>query len=293
MIINSAALAALGAGFKTSFDLGSESYTPIYQKIAMDVASTGSSETYIGLGNTTMFREWLGDRVIQNLSAFDYTIKNKDFENTIGVPRNAIEDGNLGQFDFRFKSIGQDAAEHPDRLIFELLEKGESELGYDGQYFFDTDHEVNGASVSNVTAGAEPSWYLLDSTKQIKPLIFQKRKDYNFVSLIDETDENVFFRKEYIYGVDARVNAGFGLWQLAHKSSADLTATNFEASKTAMTGLINENGKPMRVRPSILLVPPSLESKALSIVAPTLANGATNVNANSVEVVVASWLASS
>ena len=177
MIINSSTLAAISAGFKTSFDVGAENYIQLYPKIAMDVASSGSSETYIGLGNTTRFREWLGDRVIQNLSAFDYTVKNKDFENTIGVPRNAIEDGNLGQFDFQFKSIGQDSVEHPDELIFNLLEKGETELGYDKQYFFDTDHEVNGASVSNITAGAEPSWYLLDATKQIKPLIFQKRKD--------------------------------------------------------------------------------------------------------------------
>ena len=100
----------------------------------------------------------------------------------------------------------------------------------------------------------------------------------------------MFFRKEYIYGVDARVNAGFGLWQLAHKSSAELTAANFEAAKLAMTGISNDNGKPMRITPSILLVPPSLESKARSIIAPTLANGASNVNENSVEVLVSSWL---
>ena len=290
MIINSAALAALSTGFQTAYDLGGDNYEQSYQKIAMDVKSTGSSETYIGLGNTTVFREWLGDRVIQNLSAFDYTIKNKDFENTIGVPRNAIEDGNLGQFNFQFQTLGQDAREHPDSLVYGLIEKGETELGYDGQYFFDTDHDVNGASVSNITAGAETSWYLLDATRPLKPFIFQKRKDYNFVSLDSETDANVFFRKEFIYGSDARVNAGFGLWQLAHKSSEDLIAANFETAKGAMTGLTNDNGKPMRIAPSVLLVPPSLEAKAMALVAPTLANGATNIYAGSIEVVVSRWL---
>lgn len=60
-------------------------------------------------------------------------------------------------------------------------------------------------------------FYLMDTTRPIKPLIWQKRKDPEFVALTAPTDENVFWRKEFIYGVDARGNAGFGLWFLALK----------------------------------------------------------------------------
>ena len=46
-------------------------------------------------------REWIGDREIQNLSASDYTIKNKDYELTVGVDRNDIEDDTLGIYNHR------------------------------------------------------------------------------------------------------------------------------------------------------------------------------------------------
>ena len=58
-------------------------------------------------------------------------------------------------------------------------------------------------------------WYLLCTKRAIKPLVFQDRQKPKFVSLDKDNDDNVFFRKEYIYGVDARCNAGYGLWQLA------------------------------------------------------------------------------
>ena len=34
-------------------------------------------------------------------------------------------------------------------------------------------------------------------------------------------DDNVFFEKKYIYGVDSRDNAGYGLWQLAYGSTGE------------------------------------------------------------------------
>lgn len=39
---------------------------------------------------------------------------------------------------------------------------------------------------------------------------------YEFQSITDPSHEHVFKNGEYIYGVRARVNAGFGLWQLGH-----------------------------------------------------------------------------
>jgi phage major head subunit gpT-like protein len=63
------------------------------------------------------------------------------------------------------------------------------------------------------------AWYLVDASRAIKPLIFQERKKPEFTSLIDAKDENVFMRGSYLYGVDNRCNAGFGLWQMAYGST--------------------------------------------------------------------------
>lgn len=65
------------------------------------------------------------------------------------------------------------------------------------------------------------AWYLFDTTRAIKPLIFQQRKKPEFVSMDSNTDTNVFMKKQYLYGVDCRDNAGFGLWQLAYGSTGE------------------------------------------------------------------------
>lgn len=65
----------------------------------------------------------------------------------------------------------------------------------------------------------DDAWYLLCTDRPLKPLIYQERKKAQFVSLTNESDENVFMNKEYIYGVDNRCNAGYGFWQMAYGST--------------------------------------------------------------------------
>ena len=62
----------------------------------------------------------------------------------------------------------------------------------------------------------------------IKPVIFQRRRDYDLRRMDTRDDEHVFMRDAYRYGVDARVNAGYGLWQLAYGSKQTLNADNYK-----------------------------------------------------------------
>ena len=62
---------------------------------------------------------------------------------------------------------------------------------------------------------SDAAWFLLDTSRPIKPLIYQQRKKAKFVSKTAETDDNVFMSKKFIYGADSRGNAGFGFWQMA------------------------------------------------------------------------------
>ena len=70
-------------------------------------------------------------------------------------------------------------------------------------------------------AAAPKAWFLLDTTKAIKPLIFQRRKAPEFVAMTAPDDYRVFMNKEFIYGVEARGNAGYTLWQLAYGSTGE------------------------------------------------------------------------
>lgn len=297
MIINRQNLGMLFNGFKASFQNAFAGVTPDYQQFTLEVPSTTSQETYGWLGNTTVFREWLGERVIQNLGTHDYSIKNKSFENTVGVPREVIEDDGYGIYSPMMSQLGQDAAQHPALLLYALLKAGFTTPCYDKQYFFDTDHPVldeDGIeqSVSNFGGGSGAPWFLMDTSRVMKPLILQKRKPYNFVQMTSETDENVFMRKEYVYGVDARLNVGFGLWQLAYASKQDLDSTNFNTAYTAMMSLKGDRGKPLGVMPKLLVCGPTLRDKALEVVkVARLANGADNINKNVVDVLVTPYLA--
>ncbi|MCA7947856.1 Mu-like prophage major head subunit gpT family protein [Burkholderia vietnamiensis] len=297
MEINRANLRAVFTGFNTVFQQAFDGASSDWQKVAMPVPSTTSQEVYPWLGQTTRFREWIGDRVLQNLTSHDFAIKNKSFENTVSVERTTIEDDTYGVYKPAIAQLGLDAKQHPDELVFGLLKQGATKTCYDGQYFFDTDHPVlqeNGqvGSVSNFQAGAGPTWYLLDMTRVVKPIILQQRKPYNFVAMDQETDEVVFSENKLRYGVDARCNVGFALWQLAYASQAELTEDSYEAARQAMTGMKGDNGRPLGIRPSLLVVPPMYEGRGRKILNADANNyGATNIWKGSADLLATPWLA--
>lgn len=296
MIINRQNLQMAFTGFKAAFQRAFEGAKVDYPQVVTEVPSTTSQEEYAWLGQTTRFREWVGDRVIQGVKQHGYSIKNKKFEDTVGVPGDKMEDDQYGIYTPLMSQLGQDAREHPDELVWTLLKEGTTRECYDGQPFFDTDHPVldasgNETSVSNFTDGTGEAWYLMDLNRVIKPMILQMRKPYRFISLDEQRDENVVMRDEFLYGVDARLNVGFGLWQLAHASKQELTSANFNAVYAAMKGMKGDNGRPLNIRPSLLVVPPSLREQALEVVkAERKANGATNVNRDVVDVLDTAWL---
>ncbi|OHC56075.1 MAG: hypothetical protein A3D16_04895 [Rhodobacterales bacterium RIFCSPHIGHO2_02_FULL_62_130] len=239
-------------------------------KISMKVASSSADETYGWLGAFPSMREWIGPRHIQNLAAQGFTIKNRKFEATLGVPRDSISDDKLGLFKPMFAEMGQGARRHPEELVFGLLKSGFATTCYDGQNFFDTDHPVTDAggavtTVSNMQAGSSPAWFLLDTSRAVRPIIWQEREGYEFQQVNASNDERVFLTDEYLYGIRARVNAGFGLWQLAFGSAATLDATNYAAARAAMMNFKSNDGRILGVTPTVLVVPPALEDAALHL----------------------------
>ena len=247
-IVTPALLKSLFTGYNASYQKGLGMAPSQFNKIASVIKSTSASNTYGWLGQFPQFREWVGDRVIKDMEAHGYQIFNKDFESTIGVNRNDIEDDNLGIYTPLFEEMGRAASAHPDELVFALLAAGFASECFDGQYFFDTDHPVGlpGAevSVSNFIDGAATPWYLLDNSRAIKPLIYQERKKAKFVSMTKDEDESVFMKKEYRYGVDSRCNVGFGFWQMGYASKQDLTTGNFDTAYDAMGQFKSDQGRP-------------------------------------------------
>lgn len=301
MEINNANLKSLFVAFNAAFKAGLGQAASQYGQIATTVPSTTAAEEYAWLGQLPGLREWLGDRVVHAIGNHGYTIKNKSFELTVSVPRTAIEDDQYGVYTPLMQEMGRAVDAHPDQLVFGMLKNGRTALCYDGQPFFSTGHKVlnekgKEVSVSNLSDDGNngPTWYVLETRRALKPLIFQPRKQPNFVALVSETDDNVFQRAEYVYGVDARRNAGFGFWQLAHASNKPLTADNLKAVITAMETQTGDHGRPLGISPNLLVVPKSLRFIANRLLKSDLVNeGGVQVSndlAGTLDLLVADWL---
>jgi phage major head subunit gpT-like protein len=64
------------------------------------------------------------------------------------------------------------------------------------------------------------AWYLADTTDGIRPLILQEQQAPRLTPKDKDTDDNVFWHRQYIWGSDAKYGAGYGAWQKLAKAVA-------------------------------------------------------------------------
>lgn len=306
MIVNAAALQNVFVNLKTTFNKAFEAAPTFWDKVAMLVPSTSKTNDYKWLANFPRMKKWVGEKTAKALAAFNYTVTNDDWEATVEVDRNDIEDDELGIYAPQAQGAGFSAKQLPDEIVADLINGAFTNKCYDGQYFIDTDHPVtdkNGVvqSVSNkgtkklsaatqaaaiaslgagrivmmkftddegrplntvpnillvppalndvanvlamndrledgkpnpykgtITVVCEPrltddnAWFLLDTSKPVKPFIYQERKKPVFVQQIDPQADDVFTRKKFKFGAEARAAGGYGFWQLAYGSDGSV-----------------------------------------------------------------------
>lgn len=300
MLVNKDTLSNAFIGLKTTFNNAFAAAPSTWEKVAMKITSSTKQNDYAWLSNFPKMKAWVGDKNVKSLEAYKYSIPNIDWEATIEVDRNDIEDDQLGIYAPQAQMAGFSAKQLPDEIVFGLVNDGFASLCFDGQYFFDTDHLVKGASVANkgvavlsaatqaaaiASYGAartamrkftddegrplnvtpevllvppalehvalalinsdrlddgkanpykgtatvvcdarltsDTAWFLLDTSKPVKPFIYQERKAPVFVSQTDMQADDVFSRKKFKFGAEARAAGGYGLWQLAYGSTGE------------------------------------------------------------------------
>lgn len=288
-------LKTLFTAFSSAFQEGFGGAPKDHETFTMTVQSASAESEYGWLGQFPTLREWAGERVFRSIALHGYAIRNRKFESTVQVNRDTIEDDQYGVYTPMFHEMGLATMAHISELCFDALRDGFNTPCYDGQYFFDTDHpvtkKVGAASVSNYQNGAGTPWFLVDNSRMIKPIIFQDRIKGELLALDQPTDDTVFKTDLFAYGVRARCNVGYGFWQLAYASKANMTADNYVAAREAMMKFKGDEGRPLGIKPTHLIVGPTLEEEARQLlVADRLANGASNVWAGSADLIVSPWL---
>lgn len=147
MLVNASSLSAVFLNLKTDFNRAFDAAPSVWQQIAMRAPSGSAQNDYKWLSDFPKMRKWIGDKAIKSAEAFSYTLVNEDWETTIEVDRNHIEDDTLGIYAPQAQMAGFAAKQFPDELVFGLVNF--TGKGFDGKTFFATDHKVAGASVSN------------------------------------------------------------------------------------------------------------------------------------------------
>ena len=266
---------------------GPDSVAKLGALIAMETPSSSSAELYAMLNDVDDIRQWVGDRFIDSLAHQTFEIPNLDFEKTISVKRPHVEDNKLGSYNLSVQLLAGKVAKFAGTKLVSMLKTADSTISADGQFLCDTDHEgVNGGVQSNWGGGAGERWYLVNRASIMRPFIVQKRKEFEFTSLFDPTDENVFMRNEFLYGVDGRYGFGAGFWHTIYGSRQTLNTVAYATAVAAMENFVSPKGSVVGSAPDLLLCSPNLKSAALNITRSALVNGGeTNPWAGSAEVV--------
>jgi phage major head subunit gpT-like protein len=146
MLVNANTIKGIFRSLSDSFQNGYSAAAVKWDKIATLVPSTTKTNDYGWLTKFPRMQKWVGDKNLKVLSALGYSITNDDYEATVEVDRNDIEDDNLGLYDSLGMGAGESAKQLPDDVVFGLVDGAFTTLCHDGQNFIDTDHPVTDAA---------------------------------------------------------------------------------------------------------------------------------------------------
>jgi phage major head subunit gpT-like protein len=293
-LVTSDVLAGLLTNFRVVFKQGLDELDATladYKKVATIFPSTTNKESYGWLGANPAVTEWKDRKKLYGVGTYDYTLTNKDYEATIEVDRNTIEDDRYGLIAPRIRGLSARAHKFLNEKVFTQLDGVESLLAYDGAAVCSATRTAIGdsgtivnhiygaysgsttevlAAIDAVLAGfrnmkddrgiymnlvpdtivcspamemlirralqpqvagvplpqaglfganiiASPwvdadalDWYVLCTSAEVKPILLQMRKEPQIVSVVNPEDSHVFMSKTFLYGVEMRLEVGYG-----------------------------------------------------------------------------------
>jgi phage major head subunit gpT-like protein len=127
----------------------------LWKTLCLPVQSDADKESYNWLEAVPGMSEWADERKVYGLSAKGYEITNKNYEGTISVDRNTLEDDKYGLIAPRVRQLAARCANHPAKLVFQLLNTGTVAKTFDGvEFFSDTRTFGDSGNIDNIVDGA-------------------------------------------------------------------------------------------------------------------------------------------
>ncbi len=152
MDITNASLTALYVKYSQIFQQAFLRYGIYWPKFAQLFNSTTTTETHVWADRIPMLRQWIGDRIIQNVSLRTYSLTNLPFELTVGLDEFNVRDNKINAFSPTVQMLAQQSKKWGDTLFYGIqsgtanagaIVAGASTTTYDGVAFWSGAHPVN------------------------------------------------------------------------------------------------------------------------------------------------------
>jgi phage major head subunit gpT-like protein len=141
---------ALNADVIGIYEEAFQSASGLWSAIATMIPATQKTESYSFISDIPIMREFIDERKVRGIKDYGFTIRDKKWEATIGIERDAIEDDATGQIRMRVQTLADSAAAHYDKLLFDLINSNPT--AYDGVAFYHANHANLGTAVLSAAA---------------------------------------------------------------------------------------------------------------------------------------------
>lgn len=142
-ILSNANLSSFFQQLDFRFQQGYQKRKTFWQNYAELAPSSTKQNMYTWLAELAGLRKWIGPKLARNIAARGVIVANDDYEDTMEVDRNDIDDDNAGIFGRRAELMGDAASRWGDDLVTAALIAGNTTACFDGQNFFDASHPVD------------------------------------------------------------------------------------------------------------------------------------------------------
>jgi len=153
MDINRANLDAMFRTYTTAFQAGLAYVAPIDLAFAFREFPSGSaSNFYAWLDRVPGFREWVGERVFNNVRSQNFEVVNRDWEDSVSILNKDIEDDNYGVYGPIIQMMAEGWPELKFELVLEVLTSNPT--CYTGVAYFADNHAYGDNTIANLVTSA-------------------------------------------------------------------------------------------------------------------------------------------
>lgn len=242
-------LAAARTGFLTT----AMPAVPAYASIAETLMMGAKSIDLVSLGAAPMPTENKGKPQVQDFIEKKLTVTPKDWDITVSISHNAIQDDQTGELDRKVRSAGENFQLHISNQAFKALNDGDATTNfgacYDGLSFFNASHVDAGAAYSTTQDNSDALTLSLDNfeTERVKARNFRQDQgefvDYNYDLLVvspalERIAANITNNKEAYDTANREINPYAGQLRYIVSPKFDATAWVLVASSASIKPII-------------------------------------------------------